>query len=134
MLKDRVGAYYLEKNYNCAETLIHAINDEYHLALGEEEMKLAGGFGGGMGCGLTCGALSAAIAALGKLFIGTKAHETAGFKELCADYVDAFRKREGAVDCSALQPKYFVPGVRCLQTVELAADLFDEFVKEHQLV
>ena len=58
MLKDRVGAYYLEKNYNCAETLIHAINDEYHLALGEEEMKLAGGFGGGMGCmEATCGAL-----------------------------------------------------------------------------
>lgn len=134
MLKDRVGAYYLEKNYNCAEAMIRAINDEYHLALDEEGMKLVGGFGGGMGYGLTCGALSAAIAALGKLCIGSKAHETAGFKELCADYAQAFRKREGEVDCSTLKPKYFVPGQRCLKTVELAAELFDEFVKEHQLV
>ena len=51
MLRDRVKEYYLEKDYNCAETTLHCINDEYGLGLTDEQIKLASGFGAGMGCG-----------------------------------------------------------------------------------
>ena len=53
MLKDNVPYYYLEKDQNCAETVLHIINDEYHLNLTEDDFLLIGGFGGGCGCGIT---------------------------------------------------------------------------------
>ena len=76
MLRDRVKEYYLEKDYNCAETTLHCINDEYGLGLTDEQIKLASGFGAGMGCGQTCGVLCAGIAALGKLLVDQRAHNT----------------------------------------------------------
>lgn len=131
MRKDQVKHYYLDENYNCAESLIRVLNEDYHLDLETEDMKLVGGFGGGMGCGLTCGALAAAIAALGKLYIKDKAHGTPGFRELCGSFVDQFRKKLGDVDCAELKKANFVPGTRCLKTVELAGDLLEAFVEAH---
>ncbi len=134
MLKERIETYYLKENFNCAESMLRSINEEYGLGLENDCLKLAGGFGGGMGCGLACGALSAAIMALGKMAIGQKAHETKGFKELCASFVAAFREGEGEVDCSLLKAMNFQPERRCMRTVQLAADLFEEFAEEHGLV
>ena len=40
MLKDEIGKYYFDGNYNCAETIIRAGNDYYQLGL-HDEGKLA---------------------------------------------------------------------------------------------
>ena len=55
MNSERLKSYYLDKDYNCAETTLRLINDKYDLGLAEEDYKLVSGFGGGFGCGITCG-------------------------------------------------------------------------------
>ena len=127
MLRDRVKEYYLEKDYNCAETTLHCINDEYGLGLTDEQIKLASGFGAGMGCGQTCGVLCAGIAALGKLLVDQRAHNTEGFGDICAAYVGAFQAKLGSLACEELVKTYKKEETRCLETVLLAADLFEDY-------
>ena len=45
MLKERARIYYQEKDYNCAEAIIRAANDEYALGINEAGLKAFGGFG-----------------------------------------------------------------------------------------
>lgn len=130
MLKDNVPYYYLEKDQNCAETILHVINDEYKLNLTEDDYRLIGGFGGGCGCGITCGALSASIAALGKMYIKERAHATEGFMPMCGEFVKEFKNSLSSIDCSVLKAKNFEEGKRCMKTVNQACDLFECFIKE----
>ena len=127
MLRDNVKKYYLEQDYNCAETILRCIDEEYGIGLTEDDFKLVSAFGGGMGCGSSCGALCGAMAALGRLTVNTRAHATDGFKDTCADLVEAFRNKLGNTDCSELVKVYKKDDVRCLETVCLAADVFEEF-------
>lgn len=131
MLRDNVKKYYLEQDYNCAETILRCIDEEYGIGLTEDDFKLVSAFGGGMGCGSSCGALCGAMAALGRLTVKTRAHATDGFKDTCADLVDEFRKKLGNTDCSELVKVYKKDDVRCLETVCLAADVFEEFYNTH---
>ena len=48
MNNHKLRRYYLEKDYNCAETILRAANEEYHLGLNEDSFRLVSGFGGGM--------------------------------------------------------------------------------------
>lgn len=131
MLREKVEKYYLEQDYNCAEAILRCINGEYQLGLTEDDFKLVSAFGAGMGCGSSCGALCGAMAALGRLLVKTRAHATDGFKDICGDYVAAFRERLGNTDCSELVKVYKKEDVRCLETVCLAADVFEEFYREN---
>ena len=135
MADESIREYYLEKDNNCAETTLHIINDKYGLNLSAEDFKLVGAFGAGFGCGITCGALCGAMAALGKMTITGRAHGTEGFKNLCADYVKAFREKMTYTDCEKIKEMNFrEDGTRCIYTVEGNAELFDEFVKAHGIV
>ena len=136
MADERIREYYLEKDNNCAETTLHILNETYDLGLKDEDFKLVGAFGAGFGCGITCGALCGAMAALGKMVITGRAHGTEGFKELCTDYVTAFRaKMAEQTDCEKIKETNFrEDGTRCIITVEGNKALFDEFVKEHGIV
>ena len=135
MADNSIREYYLEKDNNCAETTLHIVNDKYSLGLSEEDFKLVGAFGAGLGCGITCGALCGAMAALGKMAITGRAHGTEGFKELCADYVAAFREKMTSTDCEKIKETFFCDdGTRCIKTVEANAILFDEYVAANGLV
>lgn len=101
MLRETAKKYYLEQNYNCAESVLRAANEEYGLGLDEGALKLMAGFGGGMGCGGVCGALSGGIAALSKLRVSDRAHTTPGFSGECAGLVAALRKRWGAASAAS---------------------------------
>ena len=121
MLREIANDFYMNQNYNCGECILRAANKAYDLGLDERTLKLASGFGAGMGCGNTCGALSAAMSVLSLLFCGDKAHETEGFKELCAEYVDTFKASLGSDNCEELKARYRYPegdDRRCLITVE----------------
>ena len=130
---DRVKELYLEKDYNCAESILIFANEEYGLGLNDDSIKLIGAFGGGMGCGKVCGALAGAVAAIGKMEIAERAHATATLKEHTAEYVARFAEVFGDVDCVKVKEKKFVEGVRCLNTVLESAELFSAFVKEKGL-
>jgi len=132
MLRDRVKAYYIDQNMNCAESILHAADDEYSLGIAEESYRLVGGFGGGMGCGHACGALCGGISAIGQKYIRTKAHDSAELKALCTRLVQDFNTVLGSENCEELKAKYKKDGVRCLDAVYLAADVLENVLTNAQ--
>lgn len=128
MLKERATEYYT-KGFNCAETVIRAANDEYHLGLSEESLKLCGGFGGGMGCGQACGALCGGISAISAQLIETCAHETPELRGKCAELVAAFRRILGDTQCKNLMLKYKDPNSKCLKTVLLSCEALESVME-----
>lgn len=129
MLKERATEYYNNDNYNCAETVIRAANDEYQLGLSEDAMRLCGGFGGGMGCGQACGALCGGISAISAQLIESKAHEAPELRGKCAELVAAFRRILGDTQCKNLMQKYKKPDTRCLETVLLGCEALESVME-----
>ena len=128
------AAEYHGRGFNCAQAVVCTLAPAVGLDP-ETAFTLTEGFGAGMGCGNTCGALSAAMSVLSLLFCGDKAHETEGFKELCAEYVDTFKASLGSDNCEELKARYRYPegdDRRCLITVEKAADVLEAFIASHQ--
>lgn len=126
-LRALAGGYY-RQGYNCAEALLRAINEDRALRLSEDALRLAAGFGGGMGCGDACGAMTGAVAGLGALLVKGRAHQTPGFSELCAGWVEQFRRDLGSSLCAELKPKYKTAETGCLETVLRAADSFENYL------
>ena len=126
--------YYIKRNNNCAEAMLHIADDLCGLNLNIDAFKLVGAFGGGMGCGLACGALCGSLAALGEMYISESAHETEGFRELCAEYVESFQSIFGHTDCRVIKPKWFhEDGTRCIEIIEKNTELFERFIREHRI-
>ena len=126
MLADVAERYFLQGDFNCAESVLLAANDVYELGLDKESChRLVSAFGGGMGCGLLCGAIAGAMAALGQVAVNERAHVTEGFKELCADTAAKMEEALGSVNCSVIKPEFFVEGRRCAETVRRAADVLE---------
>jgi C_GCAxxG_C_C family probable redox protein len=121
---------FLEKDHNCAETVLLWANERYGLNVAPEDVSLVSGFGGGLGCGENCGALLGALAVLGKIRVASRAHATVGFNEECARLVDLFRTDLGSIECAELKELYRRPDVRCLYVVERAAAVLDAYLKE----
>jgi C_GCAxxG_C_C family probable redox protein len=127
MLADVAENYFLQGDFNCAESVLLAANDVYELGLGKDGCpRLVSAFGGGMGCGLLCGAIAGAMAALGEQAVTQRAHVTEGFKELCADTAAKMEQALGGVNCSVIKPALFVEGRRCAETVRRAADVLEK--------
>ncbi|MDO4173349.1 MAG: C-GCAxxG-C-C family (seleno)protein [Eubacteriales bacterium] len=128
MLKERAKEYYT-RNYNCAETIVRAANDEYNLGLTEEAMRMCGGFGGGMGCGKACGALCGGICAISSQLIETSAHETPELRKKCQMLVAAFNRILGDTECKRLMVKYKKPDTGCLETVLLGCEALESVME-----
>lgn len=132
MLSEVAKKYYLENGANCSEAVVKAANEVYQLGLDDKAMKLVSGFGGGCGCGDLCGAIAGALSILSYLSVGEGgAHATEGFGPLCGDLVKACKEKLGGTDCADIKPKMVAPEVRCVRTVEVAAETLDAYLKEH---
>ncbi len=125
-----VREIFLDKDCNCAETLLLWADEKYGLGVAPEDVKLVSGFGGGLGCGENCGALLGALAALSKALVRDKAHATTGFREACAGLTDRFRADLGSIRYTELKEKYCRPDVRCLYVVERAAAILNKYMQE----
>ena len=131
MLADVAEKYYLEGDFNCAESVLLAANDVYELGLDEENChRLVSAFGGGLGCGLLCGAIAGAMAALGQVAVKGRAHATEGFKDLCENTAAELEKALGDVNCKTIKPQLFAEGKRCLETVRRAADVLEKQMEQ----
>lgn len=128
MNKQMLYDYYIVKDYNCAETLIRAADEEYNLGMSDESLRLMSGFGGGMGCGDTCGALSSAMAVISTFLVEDKAHATEGFGDKCGAFCHRFEQQQGSTKCSVIKEKNVTEDRRCLKTVEDAYALLEEFL------
>ena len=132
MLKDRAKKYYLDGNFNCAETALRAIRDEYSLEIAEDDLKLVSAFGGGMGCGKTCGALCGCLAAYGKMTVRERAKEDKSFSSKCRGICKAFGDKLGSTECAELKKIYKDSENHCLETVELALEAFEEYMNRQE--
>ena len=136
VLKERVRVYNLEGDYNCAESLLRASNDEYNLGLTEESLKVAGGFGGGCYSGRLCGACAGSIMAISKKYIHERAHIDVKAQERVNEYVEAFIEVLGSDLCTELKEKYFDETLekgRCMRTMGMAADILEKKMQKYEL-
>lgn len=129
-MSDRLRYYYLENDYNCAEAVVRAANDDYQLGIPEDGLKLLSGFGGGMCCGKTCGAVCGALAILSQRIVEGKAHATDGFKEKCAGLVGKMEQALETVTCEQLKAKHFKDDTHCYEVVETAYGVLAAYLKE----
>ena len=131
MKKEDIFNSYLKEGYNCAETMLRLANEDYKLNISDDNLKLISGFGGGMGAGSICGALTGAIAVLGKMFVETKDHDTEGFREICGEFFEKFKRELGSVNCNELKAKYKKSEeTKCLTILEKTAVILEEFLAE----
>ena len=130
MLKDCWESYYIEENYNCAESLLRAANDYYGLGLGEKEMKLVGGYGRGVQTEGVCGAYLSAVAVLSMKYIDEKAHESGYIRPVVSLFTMRLREKLGTLSCAELMPRNTRPGMRCGLTVEAVCETLEEVINE----
>ena len=126
--------YFLDNNYNCAESVILAANEIYDLNIPIEAVRLLSGFGAGMSCGKTCGAIAGALAVISNITVKDRAHTTDGFKETASGLVLELEKVLGGTDCKDLMPKYRKPDVRCIDAVEIALEVLDRYIKDNDII
>ena len=132
MLKDEIGKYYFDGNYNCAETILRAGNDYYQLGLHDNDMKLVGAFGAGIQCGNTCGAILSGASILSMKYIEAKAHESSDIRPVTMKLIKKFTEKYGSTLCKDIKPQSFKPEYRCLKTVETACDFIEETIAEYE--
>lgn len=132
MLAELARTYYLEQGANCSEAVVKAANDAYKLGLDDKAVKMISGFGAGCGCGDLCGAIAGALSIVSLLSVGEGgAHATEGFGPLCGGLVGQIRETLSSTDCKDIKPKMVQPEVRCVRTVEVAAQVLEAYLKEH---
>lgn len=132
MLKDEIGKYYFDGNYNCAETILRAGNDYYQLGLHDNDMKLVGAFGAGIQCGNICGAILSGASILSMKYIEAKAHESSDIRPVTMKLIKKFTEKYGSTLCKDIKPQSFKPEYRCLKTVEAACDFIEETIAEYE--
>lgn len=132
MLKDHIDKYYLDGNYNCAETIIRAGNDYYELGLHDRDMITFGVFGAGIQTGNTCGAVLAAASILSMKYVEKKAHESEDIKPVTLKLIQAFNKEYGSILCKDIKAQSFKPEYRCKKTVETACDILESVIAEYE--
>jgi len=130
-IRDYARDYFLNRDFNCAESVLLAASDYYSLGIGPDDLKLLSAFGAGMQCEQLCGALSACFAVLGRLYVEDRAHVSPRLKELGAQFYQDFQNKAGSVLCKDLKPIYRKEDTRCLDLILLASDLLEDFVQDH---
>lgn len=130
-LQDLTQKYYVEYDYNCAETLLHACNEYYGLHLQDDQMKLVAGFGGGMFVGSTCGALIGCVASLSEKIIETKAHDQLDvFRPAIQKCVRNFKEELKGTNCIEIKPLFHTKETKCLNTCLYAAKAMEKTMDE----
>lgn len=129
MLKETAVKYY-RMGYNCAESIIRAGNEVYDLGLHDKDMIMTAAFGGGFQLGDVCGALSGAACVISSRYVEVKAHDCEFLRPLTQKLVIAFQKRMGSRLCAQIKPVFHSKEKKCEQTVEAAASVLEEVIKE----
>jgi C_GCAxxG_C_C family probable redox protein len=138
MLLDNVKKYYDKKyDYNCAETILYAANEEYNLNLDKNALKTMAAFGGGMAIESICGAVTGSLAVLGIMFTKERAHESDRMKQLSQEFFEKFQDKLNTSNCKELKEKYRNDDIRCSSILYAAAEVLEDIIvreKENNMV
>lgn len=130
-LAQAAGRWY-GQDYNCAEAMLRACDEQYDLGVSPDDMRLAAGLGGGVQIKEICGALTGAVLACGKLYVRDRAHESEVIKTIVSDFLQRFSDEHGTLSCDRLRDLYHNEQTGCRRTVELAAQVFEQVVADHE--
>jgi len=129
MLLDNVKKYYdKEYDFNCAETILYAANEEYGLNLDKNTLKTMAAFGGGMAIESICGAVTGSLAVLGIMFTKERAHESEKVKQLSQEFFQRFEDKLTTSNCKELKEKYRNDEIRCSSILYAAAEVLERIV------
>lgn len=132
MLKDVFRKYYLEENYNCAESVLRAGNEYYELGLHDRDMIMVASYGAGIMTGNTCGAVLGAAAVLSMKYVEAKAHDSEDIRPVTVKLIRKFNEKYGSVQCRDIKPQSFTKEERCLLTIENACIILEEVINEFE--
>lgn len=132
MLKDLAGKYYLDQNYNCAESMLRAGNEYYDLGLHDRDMIVVAAYGGGIQSGNTCGAVLAGAGILSMKYVEQKSHDSKDIRPVVLKLIQQFNKTYGSVLCKDIKPQSFKPEYRCQKTVETACDILEAVIADYE--
>lgn len=129
MLLDNVKKYYSkEYDFNCAETMLYAANEEYNLNLDKNALKTMAAFGGGMAIESICGAVTGSLAVLGIMFTKERSHESEKMKQLSQEFFKGFEDKLNTSNCKELKEKYRNDEIRCSSILYAAAEVLEDIV------
>ena len=129
MFRDTVLKYYSkEKDFNCAETILYAANEEYNLNLEKKALKTMAGFGGGMAVGSTCGAIVGAVAVISVMYTNLRGHQSPRVKEMTERLYRRVENKLNYADCKRLKDVYFEQNKRCEDILLVVADVLEEII------
>lgn len=132
MLKDLLGKYYFDQNYNCAESILRAGNEYYDLGLHDRDMIMVAAYGAGIQTGNTCGAVLAGASILSMKYVEQRAHESEDIRPVVTKLMQKFNAAYGSVLCKDIKPQSFKPEYRCQKTIEKACDILEEVFAEYE--
>lgn len=111
-----------KEGYNCAETIVKAINEEKNLNI---PVSVASPFGAGMNVGTTCGAITGALMALGAVKGRESGKEENGSRLVAKEVMNKISEKYGTFECRELKKK----GVSCNEIIQYAYEVLKEYVK-----
>ncbi|MCR5067306.1 MAG: C-GCAxxG-C-C family protein [Erysipelotrichaceae bacterium] len=138
MLRDEVIRYYYGANgydYNCAEAMLHAADDYFHLNLPQEMFLGASGFGGGCFHDEMCGSLNSAITVLGLLYsVDGHGHQSKLLTQLEMELLNRFEERFHTTHCKQLKRENYIPVRKCENIIVVCADILEEIISKNPVI
>jgi C_GCAxxG_C_C family probable redox protein len=116
----RVSEFHKE-GYNCAESIVKAINEEKELNI---PVAIASPLGSGMTVGTTCGAITGALMALGAVKGRETSKESNETRKVTKEVMNRVREKYGTFECLELKKK----GVSCDEIIEYAYGILREYI------
>ena len=114
---EEIALKYYNQGYNCAESIVLAGNEAYHLNLDAKSIRLFAAFGGGLQCGDLCGCLTGAAGIISALYVPNKAHDSLELRSYTQLLIREFEKELGARKCMDVKPRLFKNEIRCRNTI-----------------
>lgn len=110
-----------KEGYNCAESIVKAINEEKGLNI---PVSIASPFGGGMTVGATCGAIAGTLMAIGALKGRESGKEANATRKLTKELINKVKEKYGTFECLELKKN----GVSCDEIIEYSYDILKESI------
>lgn len=135
MLIDKAVKYYgKEYDFNCAETILYAANDEYGLNLDKNTFKTMAGFGGGMAVEGICGVIAGAVAVIGIMFTKERGHESNHVRSLTKEYIEKFEEACSSTQCGSLKKVHRNDEIRCTYMMEKGAWILQDIIERENKI
>ena len=126
MSKEKTNKYYLEENFNCAETILLLSIEEYDLPVKKDQVRILKGFGGGMYKERTCGVVTGGIAVLSLLY------DSEHLKNKVIKFQDLVQEHFKSLDCDKIKTSHRENSIRCAGVINDAFTILRSIINEKE--